>query len=136
MTIFLNEKALRLHELISRKQTGTPKQLAAKLGCCQRTALYKLEELRQNGLPIAWDAYRQTYYYTEPVLVNISIILGEKEMKKVIGGNGHASAEDFYYGAKKLHRQGGILDRISRIQNRICLNLDKMASLNLLSPWR
>jgi len=118
MNVLLNEKMLRLHELICRKRTGTPEQLARKLDCCKRSALYKLEQLKEHGFPIAWDTYRQTYYYTVPVSVNISIVLGEKEMRTIIGGCAHALSENSYPGAKKLHWLNRILPCISRIQKQ------------------
>ncbi|MCU0451583.1 MAG: hypothetical protein MUC97_17355 [Bernardetiaceae bacterium] len=57
----------RIDALIRRRATGTPDQLAQKLGICRATWFEWLEQLRTDlGLPIAYDPAAQTYYYTRP----------------------------------------------------------------------
>ncbi|MEL7222190.1 MAG: winged helix-turn-helix domain-containing protein [Bacteroidota bacterium] len=56
---------LRLHALIQRKGTGTPKALARRLNI-SRSALFRyLEMLESFDAPIAYCRHRQSYYYEE-----------------------------------------------------------------------
>ena len=56
----------QLDQLIRMKATGTPAQLAEKLGISER-AWYKIkDELVQDfSIPIAYCKVRQTYFYEE-----------------------------------------------------------------------
>ncbi len=55
----------QLHQLIEKSGTGTAKQLAQKLGITERQVYYYLQELREMGLPIAYDTIRQncSFFY-------------------------------------------------------------------------
>lgn len=53
----------RLEQLIRLKATGTPDQLAERLGVSRRTVFNLIENLRQMGKDIKYDAHRKTYYY-------------------------------------------------------------------------
>lgn len=83
---FIDPELIRLHHLIKIKGTGSPEDLAKKLNCSERTARNKIEQLRAAGLPVVYCKQRHSYYYTEEVNINISLILGEKEMHKIVGG--------------------------------------------------
>ena len=52
-----------LHELISKKATGSPKQLAQKLGVCERTAYNYIEYFRSKGAPVIYCFATENYYY-------------------------------------------------------------------------
>jgi predicted DNA-binding transcriptional regulator YafY len=83
---FIDKVLMRLHNLIRIKGTGSPKQLARKMHCSERTARQKIGQLKDAGLPITYCKYRRTYYYTQEVRINVSLILGDKEMHKIVGG--------------------------------------------------
>ncbi|WP_315821834.1 helix-turn-helix domain-containing protein [Paraflavitalea speifideaquila] len=55
----------RLDALIAAKRTGTPKQLAEKLGLSERTVRNYITTLKELGAPIHYDRKRQSYYYIE-----------------------------------------------------------------------
>lgn len=55
----------RLHALIQSKATGTPNQLARKLGVSLATVSRDIEWLRLTGAPVQYDRCRQTYFYEE-----------------------------------------------------------------------
>jgi hypothetical protein len=61
------EMLARIDDLIRRKATGSPTQMARKIGKSLR-AWHKIrEELIQDlGWPIAFDRERNTYFYTSP----------------------------------------------------------------------
>jgi predicted DNA-binding transcriptional regulator YafY len=69
--------------LVKSKSTGTPKQLAKKLNCSERTARQKIEILREAGLPIAYSKNRCTYYYTDEVNLAVYLSLGNDEVNKI-----------------------------------------------------
>ncbi len=76
----------RINNLIRTKSTGTPLQLAKKLGCCERALYDKIEELRSCGFPIEYDHERKCYYYTKEVKINFSIIVGNQKLMEIKGG--------------------------------------------------
>ena len=53
----------RLQEYIKRECTGDVEELSDKLGVSRRTLFYYIEILRDTGLVIKFDRYRNTYYY-------------------------------------------------------------------------
>lgn len=61
----------RLHHLILRKGTGTPTQLANRLGVCKRTAHNLIDELRNLGAPIAYCSTRESYYYEYDIVLQL-----------------------------------------------------------------
>jgi len=87
MTVFTNEEMIRLHHFIRCHATGTARVLAKKLGCSKRKVHYLIERMRDEGLPIAWDDRRQTYYYEVEVSIQFSVTIGDKELMRIRGGN-------------------------------------------------
>ncbi len=57
------EKVSRIDNLIRLKATGSPSELASKLGMSERMVYYYLELMRDMGGPIKYDKIRKTYYY-------------------------------------------------------------------------
>ena len=55
----------RLDDLIRRKATGSPDQLAYKLDVSRRTVFRLIDFLRNFGAPIAYCGVKQRYYYRE-----------------------------------------------------------------------
>lgn len=55
----------RAQELIRRKATGTPRELANRLEISERTWYRILEELKDTGLPVVYCKERQSYYFEE-----------------------------------------------------------------------
>ena len=66
-----NEALQRLHNLIKRKGTGTPEELAEKFGVSLGTINNLIKIMRNKGFPIAYCRERQTYYYEYEVEVII-----------------------------------------------------------------
>ncbi|SFE81860.1 helix-turn-helix domain-containing protein [Thermoflexibacter ruber] len=54
-----------LHYLIKHKSTGSPEQLAEKLGVCKRTAQNYIEYLKELGAPIKYCHFSISYCYTD-----------------------------------------------------------------------
>jgi hypothetical protein len=79
----------RLDALIRRKSTGSPKELAQKLGISERWLYIFLDELKQElDCPIRYDRSRRSYVYKEPgsILLNFQRELSDKEGRQIAGG--------------------------------------------------
>lgn len=70
--------------LIRRCQTGSPRELAKKLGVSESTVYRILRGLRDMGLPIEYNELKNSYIYTTNVSVSIQII--RSELSKSKGG--------------------------------------------------
>ena len=88
--IYLN-RIQRLDSLIRQKRTGSPKELADKLGISERWLYSFLEEIREElDCPIRYNRLRRSYEYEKPGKVIIGF-LNESEldidsMKRTNGG--------------------------------------------------
>ncbi len=56
-----------LHQQIKSCTTGTPAQLAQRLGISHRTLMRYFAQLRELDADIRFCRHRNTYYYSEPV---------------------------------------------------------------------
>lgn len=75
--------------LIRKRATGSPKELATRLGITER-AWFKIRDelVNELDLPLAYDPNRQTYYYTEEgkLVFGFQRTLSVNEMEKLEGG--------------------------------------------------
>lgn len=53
----------RIDQLIRLQATGSPKELADKLGISKRTVYEYIEEMKLLGAPIKYDKYVRSYVY-------------------------------------------------------------------------
>lgn len=67
----LAHRLVGAHHYISAEDTGTPKELAAKLGIAESHLYELLDVLKQLGGPIAYSRSRKTYRYTRPIAFKI-----------------------------------------------------------------
>jgi biotin operon repressor len=72
MTLNSFKRIERLDRLIRTKATGRPDQLAIKLGMSKRSVFDYINLMKQNGAPIKFCPYRQSYYYDEEGFFKIS----------------------------------------------------------------
>lgn len=63
-----------IDRLIQRKSTGTPTQLANKIGVSRRTAIEYITVMKEMGAPIYFSKARTSYCYKEDGYFNISFI--------------------------------------------------------------
>ena len=54
-----------LDDLINRKATGPPSELATKLQVSQRWVYEQIKILKDRGAPIQYDRKRRSYYYAK-----------------------------------------------------------------------
>lgn len=85
----LVNRFIYLDALLKKRATGTPGQLAQRLGLTER-AWYKLRDELVNDLdvPIAYDPHAQTYYYREEgqLVFTFQRKLTTDDMEKLEGG--------------------------------------------------
>lgn len=78
-----------MHKLVSRQCTGSPEELASRLGV-SRTTLYELiDELRSRGAPIVYSKSAKTFFYSQPYDIAITCTLKPLtyfEAKETVGG--------------------------------------------------
>jgi predicted DNA-binding transcriptional regulator YafY len=82
----------KMHKMLSSEKTGTPKQLATKLGICESRLYCIVDDLKLQNVPIAYCRKRESYYYTRPFKIAASLLLQdltEEETKNISGGCTH-----------------------------------------------
>lgn len=80
----------KLHTLILQKKTGTPKELAQRLGI-SRASLYSLiDEFNSLNLPVVYSRKYETFYYEREVKLTVSFkvefIDDEDELRNINAG--------------------------------------------------
>lgn len=79
----------RLDALIRRKGTGTPEELADKLGISERWLYKLLRELKEEmDCPIVYDRHKHSYKYkvSGKIVVGFQKNLTKKEKNRTRGG--------------------------------------------------
>jgi hypothetical protein len=76
----------RIDHLVRTRATGTPALLASRLNTSERKVYRLIGELRNQGFPIAFDKQTDSYYYSEPVKIEFSILVGQENLMKIRGG--------------------------------------------------
>ena len=79
----------RLHHLIKRKATGTPKELANRLEVSEASVYEYIKTLKEMGAPVAYDIYRKSYVYDRPCSLSLRYnveVLEEDEIKYAQAG--------------------------------------------------
>ncbi len=71
----------RIHKLIRRGGTGTPKELAGRLDIAESTLYQYVHALRELGAPITYDTYRQSYVYYQPCTLSLKYELTTSELR-------------------------------------------------------
>ncbi len=69
----------RLDELIRRRQTGTPKELAKKFAISSRTLYRRIDFLSSLDVPIVYDEFLQSYKYEYEGKLEVNIRFVRKE---------------------------------------------------------
>jgi len=67
MILKVKEQLEMLHQLIENGRTGSPVELALRLGVTDRTVKKYISDLRKLGARIEFCRHRSTYYYSKPV---------------------------------------------------------------------
>jgi len=73
----------RIDQLIKMKATGTPAQLARRLGTSERTIYEIIKLMKKIGAPIYYCRYRKSYCYRKDVSFSFGFTLAKKETYKL-----------------------------------------------------
>jgi len=76
----------RIDALIRRKATGTPKELAYRLGISERGLFNTLKLMKEMGGPINYNASRESYVYEYEVIFSIGFCQSNFNQLKFVGG--------------------------------------------------
>lgn len=64
------ERLHRIDHLIRIKGTGTPNELADKIGLSERSIYEYIKLLKERGAPIIYSRSRRSYVYLKPGMFN------------------------------------------------------------------
>ena len=64
----------RIDEIIANKSSGTPAQMASRLGISESTLYDFIAVMKELGAPIKFDKFNQRYYYEVEGHFNISFL--------------------------------------------------------------
>ena len=84
------ERLQLLHELISQNKTGTPEQLANRLGVSRSYLYVMIDELRLLNLHISYSRKNKSFYYEKVVDVEFVLkirTLNEDDLININAGN-------------------------------------------------
>jgi len=96
----------RIDHLIRTRATGSPDDLAQRIGLSRRHLLRLIGALREQGFPIAFDKCRNTYYYTESVKIRFEVIVGDDELFHIQGGTDNFFEKNLrvpFFGTEAAH---------------------------------
>ncbi|KYG84753.1 hypothetical protein AWW67_01530 [Roseivirga seohaensis] len=79
------EMVERVHHLIRKRATGTPEELAEKLGVSQATVFRIIEGMKSLDAPVVYDFSIRSYYYEYPVEFNYGF-KSDKDWGEINGG--------------------------------------------------
>ena len=66
------QRLRRIDQLIRVKSTGTPAQLAGKIGISERSTYEYIRLMKEFGAPVEYSRQRKSYYYKEEGTFTIS----------------------------------------------------------------
>jgi len=69
-------RILRIDELIRIKGTGTPSELAEKIGISERSMYEYIRLMKEFGAPVAYSRQRKSYFYKIAGRFTISYLPG------------------------------------------------------------
>lgn len=94
------ERLQLLNKLIIQESTGTPEELADRLGFSKRQLYNQMDSLKCLGVKIGYDKKHKTYYYegeASRLDVSFSLIwINEGESQKIFGGTSKCNFYSLY----------------------------------------
>jgi predicted DNA-binding transcriptional regulator YafY len=82
-------KMMRINTLVKLRATGSPRELANKLGISERSVYEYISNMKELGAPIAFSYSHNSYIYCQEgdLVIGFSHeILNEEEVKIISGG--------------------------------------------------
>lgn len=100
------ERLQLLSKLICDQNTGSPKELSARLGISRRQLYSHFEELKYLGLDISFSRKLNSFYFTDRKQLKIEFkleVLESQEKLKISGGKYINLLSCFFYARNKLN---------------------------------
>ncbi len=72
------EMLQRVDQLIRRKATGTPTDLASRLAVSRASVFRYINDLRDFGAPVEYCRFRESYYYSQDYTLSFDSILSRR----------------------------------------------------------
>jgi len=72
--------------LIKRKATGDADEFASKLDMSKRSVQRLIQEMKEEGYPIAYCKTSNSYILTEAVNYEFRVTVGDRDLLKIKGG--------------------------------------------------
>jgi len=72
--------------LIKRKATGDVSEFATKLNMSKRSVQRLIQEMKDEGYPIAFCKSSNSYVLTEAVTYEFRVTVGDQDLMKITGG--------------------------------------------------
>ena len=81
------QKLERLDQLIRLKATGSPDELAEKMGTSKRTIFRTINDLKEIGCPIYFDKHKNSYcyQYAGKLIIKFEVI-DNNQLSQITGG--------------------------------------------------
>lgn len=90
------ELFMRLDGLIRRRQTGSPEELAMKLGVSRATVSRYLTEMKDRGFPIYYSLAKRSYCYQGKVSVRFEFDVIQTDLHNKVKGGKNMSIISFF----------------------------------------
>ncbi len=87
-----------LDRLIRQRSTGTPAELALRIGVSVSRLYVMVDQLREQEAPIVYSRQRLTYYYSSEFMISIVVkieVLEDDNLRHISGGNNFFSSFPF-----------------------------------------
>lgn len=92
----------RVNQLIRLKATGSPKELAARLGITRSTVYELIKCMKTMGADIQYCRRRRSFYYGQEVVLKIGFVA----KKRVVGGEKmHSFLPSDFFGQWRFNLQ-------------------------------
>ncbi len=83
------ERMQILNKLIKEQRTGTPKELAERLGISRRQLYTYLDYLRDFGLDVFFSRRQNSFVYSDDKEIQVDLkikVIGKTDLEKINGG--------------------------------------------------
>jgi predicted transcriptional regulator len=90
-----------MHKLISEKKTGSPDEFAKRLGIKRRTLYEIIDEMKSRDLPITYSRNAKTFFYEQPV--NVEVLFKVKPLSRDELEEKNAGSSLFFFRAVFPH---------------------------------
>ena len=103
-TIQQLERLRKIHQLIKKRNTGSPNELANRLKISRRQLYNVIEYLKEIEAPLIFSRKNNTFYYEHEfdLLINVNVqVMVNEELRTIYGGQ--TILKENFFRARLLH---------------------------------